>query len=79
LPDWRLPPVDAWAVFPGRRLMPTRTRVFLDALTEKFSGPECRTIEADVRKTKARLLGSDALHGKVTDSPAAAPSHSRAA
>ena len=79
LPDWRLPPVDAWAVFPGRRLMPTRTRVFLDALTEKFSGPECRAIEADVRKTKARSRGSDALHGKVADSRAAAPSNSRAA
>jgi len=79
LPDWRLPPVDAWAVFPGRRLMPTRTRVFLDALTEKFSGPECRAIEADVRKTKARLRGSDALHGMVANSRAAAPSNSRAA
>jgi DNA-binding transcriptional LysR family regulator len=55
LPDWRLPPVDAWAVFPGRRLMPARTRVFLDALTEKFAGPECQAIEADVGKTKARL------------------------
>ncbi|HEX7327599.1 MAG TPA: LysR substrate-binding domain-containing protein [Casimicrobiaceae bacterium] len=32
LPEWRPPPVDAWAVFPGRRLMPSRTRAFLDAL-----------------------------------------------
>ena len=55
LPDWHLPPVHAWAVFPGRRLMPARTRVFLDALTEKFAGPECQAIEADVKKTKARL------------------------
>lgn len=32
LPEWKPPPVDAWAVFPGRRLMPSRTRAFLDAL-----------------------------------------------
>jgi DNA-binding transcriptional LysR family regulator len=55
LPDWHPPSVAAWAVFPGRRLMPARTRVFLDALAAKFSGPECRAIEADVKKTKAKL------------------------
>ena len=55
LADWHLPPVSAWAVFPGRRLMPARTRVFLDALTAKFTGPECQAIEANVQKTKARL------------------------
>lgn len=49
LPDWRAPPVPAWAVFPGRRLMPARTRAFLDALAEKFSGPECQAIEAAAR------------------------------
>lgn len=54
LPDWRLPPVTAWAVFPGRRLMPARTRVFLDALTAKFTGPECRSIEAGVQKAKTQ-------------------------
>ncbi|WP_418320774.1 LysR family transcriptional regulator [Piscinibacter sakaiensis] len=32
LADWCLPPASAWAVFPGRRLMPARTRAFLDAL-----------------------------------------------
>jgi DNA-binding transcriptional LysR family regulator len=42
LPDWCLPPVNAWAVFPGRRLMPARTRVFLDALVDKFSGAQRR-------------------------------------
>jgi DNA-binding transcriptional LysR family regulator len=55
LADWHLPPVSAWAVFPGRRLMPARTRVFLDALTTKFSGPECQAVEANVQKTQARL------------------------
>lgn len=55
LPDWRLPPVSAWAVFPGRRLMPARTRVFLDALAADFTGPECRAIEAETQRSKARL------------------------
>ncbi|NRF69350.1 LysR family transcriptional regulator [Aquincola sp. S2] len=32
LPEWCLPATNCWAVFPGRRLMPARTRVFLDAL-----------------------------------------------
>lgn len=34
LPDWCLEPTTAWAVFPGRRLMPTKTRVFIDALVQ---------------------------------------------
>src|SRR5437773_6357722 len=55
LPDWHLPPVHAWAVFPGRRLMPARTRVFLDALAEKFTGPECQAAEGNLQKTKAQL------------------------
>lgn len=32
LPEWSLPSVAGWAVFPGRRLMPAKTRVFLDML-----------------------------------------------
>ena len=32
LPDWRPPSHTAWAVFPGRRLMPAKTRAFLDML-----------------------------------------------
>jgi DNA-binding transcriptional LysR family regulator len=52
LPDWSLPAIDAWAVFPGRRLMPARTRVFVDMLVEKFSGDECRAVEARVAQTR---------------------------
>jgi DNA-binding transcriptional LysR family regulator len=52
LDDWELPTVTAWAVFPGRRLMPARTRVFLEMLETKFSGPECRAIEAQSRQAK---------------------------
>ncbi|MES3020975.1 MAG: LysR family transcriptional regulator [Pseudomonadota bacterium] len=34
LPEWDLPEVTGWAVFPGRRLMPAKTRVFLDMMEE---------------------------------------------
>lgn len=36
LPQWRLPEIPLWMVFPGRRLMPARTRVFIDSLQRKF-------------------------------------------
>lgn len=42
LPEWSGEPSTAWAVFPGRRLMPSRTRVFLDELSKEFSGPKCQ-------------------------------------
>lgn len=32
LPEWSLPKATAWAVFPGRRLMPGKTRALLDFL-----------------------------------------------
>ncbi|MES2127296.1 MAG: LysR family transcriptional regulator [Pseudomonadota bacterium] len=32
LPEWDLPAVTGWAVFPGRRLMPAKTRAFLDMM-----------------------------------------------
>lgn len=32
LPDWCMPSHNAWAVFPGRRLMPAKTRAFIDML-----------------------------------------------
>jgi DNA-binding transcriptional LysR family regulator len=36
LPEWECPAIPVWAVFPGRRLMPSRTRVFIDSLVESF-------------------------------------------
>jgi len=36
LPEWAFPQVTGWAVFPGRRLMPAKTRVFLDMLEAAF-------------------------------------------
>ena len=37
LPDWSLPALTAWAVFPGRRLMPAKTRAFIDMLVAALS------------------------------------------
>ena len=34
LPEWDLPAASGWAVFPGRRLMPAKTRAFLDMMGE---------------------------------------------
>ena len=39
LPDWCLPSHTAWAVFPGRKLMPAKTRVFLDMLQAALADP----------------------------------------
>lgn len=36
LPEWDLPTATGWAVFPGRRLMPAKTRAFLDMMDEMF-------------------------------------------
>jgi DNA-binding transcriptional LysR family regulator len=38
LPDWCLPSHMAWAVFPGRRLMPAKTRAFIDMLEAALTG-----------------------------------------
>jgi DNA-binding transcriptional LysR family regulator len=46
LPAWYFAPAPMWAVFPGRRLMPARTRVFIDALLEHLGGEECRAAGA---------------------------------
>ncbi len=37
LSAWAPPPSTAWAVFPGRRLMPAKTRAFIDMLEAVFS------------------------------------------
>jgi len=57
LPDWRPAPVSAWAVFPGRRLMPAKTRVFIDALAATLTGPECQAAEAAMREATGRRRG----------------------
>ena len=37
LPDWCLPPAPCWAVFPERRLMPLRSRLFIEAMALRLS------------------------------------------
>lgn len=32
LPEWHLEPVNIWAVYPGRQLLPAKVRIFLDLL-----------------------------------------------
>ena len=56
LEDWTLPSAAAWAVFPGRRLMPARTRVFLDAMETEFSGPECQRVHDETARVKRERL-----------------------
>lgn len=54
LPDWKLPAETAWAVFPGRRLMPARTRVFLDMLHSVFNVAACQAAD---NRLNAEVLG----------------------
>jgi DNA-binding transcriptional LysR family regulator len=42
LPEWDMPTATGWAVFPGRRLMPAKTRVFLDMMEEMFCKEQAR-------------------------------------
>lgn len=37
LPGYQIPPVRVYALLPGRRLMPAKVRVFLDALAEELA------------------------------------------
>lgn len=38
LPDWELTTTDIWAVFPGRRLLPAKTRAFIEMLVTALDG-----------------------------------------
>jgi DNA-binding transcriptional LysR family regulator len=58
LVDWYLPSSAAWAVFPGRRLMPARTRVFLEALEAEFSGPRCQVAIEKAEQTRRERIAS---------------------
>lgn len=65
LVDWDAPSASAWAVFPGRRLMPARTRVFLDALQDKFSGPRCEAARAQGANLRQAFRQQRALAGSA--------------
>jgi DNA-binding transcriptional LysR family regulator len=40
LTGWCLPSHTAWVLFPGRKLMPAKTRVFIDMLLAALGGPD---------------------------------------
>jgi DNA-binding transcriptional LysR family regulator len=61
LVDWYPPRSPAWAVFPGRRLMPARTRVFLDALEAEFKGPRCQAADARAESVREEARGLPAV------------------
>lgn len=46
LADWQLPPHPAWVVFPGRRLMPAKSRAFIEMLEAALSNA-CEEAQAD--------------------------------
>lgn len=52
LEDWQLPSISVWAVFPGRRLMPARTRVFLDLLQTEFTSSRCQSLGDRINLTR---------------------------
>ena len=53
LPEWEAPTVPLWAVFPSRRLMPARTRAFIDALTAKLGPASAYMAVANTTKPAA--------------------------
>ena len=52
LPEWGVS-AKFWAVLPGRRLMPARTRVFLDALVATMTGVDQRVLPSSKNGTGA--------------------------
>ncbi|GAP37788.1 LysR family transcriptional regulator [Piscinibacter sakaiensis] len=71
LPDWRLPGSPLWAVFPGRRLMPARTRAFLDALQHYLEPARCAAEGARLQAaTLGPAEGAAGAHAAVTGAPA---------
>ncbi|HYR37299.1 MAG TPA: LysR family transcriptional regulator [Burkholderiales bacterium] len=54
LPEWSLPRAPLWAVFPGRKLMPARTRIFIDALAARFADQRSSSPGGEVFPALAR-------------------------
>jgi DNA-binding transcriptional LysR family regulator len=50
LPEWELPASIGWAVFPGRRLMPAKTRAFLDLMEEMCTEAHLARARAKARR-----------------------------
>jgi DNA-binding transcriptional LysR family regulator len=47
LTDFQIPPMRVYAVFPGRRLMPAKVKVFMDALHRRIE----QSARGDLRGT----------------------------
>lgn len=67
---WCLPAATAWAVFPGRRLMPARTRVFIDMLAQALAPCAAAGAAASCGDPHAGLSG-EALPGPGAPGPTA--------
>jgi DNA-binding transcriptional LysR family regulator len=48
MPAWTMADAPVWAVFPGRRLMPAKTRVFIDRLMRTLSSPQAQHVDCGV-------------------------------
>ncbi len=47
LPNWTMPSHTAWVVFPGRRLMPAKTRAFINMLETALAGAHGNSKETE--------------------------------
>jgi len=60
LPEWEMPTASGWAVFPSRKLMPAKTRAFLEmiqsACTEKGHSPQAAVAAFKARAAQDELL-----------------------
>lgn len=57
LPEWEMPAAHGWAVFPSRKLMPAKTRVFL-AMLEQTCSEQGHDPRAAVEALKARAAAA---------------------
>jgi DNA-binding transcriptional LysR family regulator len=55
LPDWDMEPATAWAVLPGRRLLPAKTRVFLELLNDALLPDAPEPVACQARREQLGL------------------------
>lgn len=73
LPEWCLPQVTGWAVFPGRRLMPAKTRVFLDMLAGALATGLASARGGSLKRVNA--MTAAAFYSRQYDNRALVPEH----
>jgi hypothetical protein len=62
LPLWCTPSHTAWAVFPGRELMPTKTRAFVDMLRIALGADSAEVPPPESRRGARRPAESGHVH-----------------